>query len=56
MSHISKFKTKSFCVVGRHYSGNIDILRVVTPKGSKMLKVNCTKCRRNNSMTVFMQQ
>ena len=44
MININILKTNSYCVVGRHYSGINNILRVVTSKGSKMLKVTCTKC------------
>ena len=56
MSNFSKFKTNSFCVVGRHYSVNNNIRWVVSAKGNEMLKENCTKCRRNKSMTYLMQQ
>ena len=53
MSNSSRFKTNSYCVVGgRHYSGTNNIRGVVTAKGTKMLKGNCNKCKRNNSMTV----
>ena len=52
MSLLSKFKTNSFCVVGRHYSGTINICGAITSKGTKMLKGNCVKCRRNESMAV----
>ena len=53
MSNFSKFKTNSYCVGGRHYSGTNNIRGVVSAKGTKMLNGNCTKCRRNKSMTVF---
>ena len=52
MSLLNKFKTNSNCVGGRHYSGTINIRGVVSAKGTKMLKGNCVKCRRNKSMTV----
>ena len=38
MSNFNKFKTNSFCVGGRHYSDTINIQRVITSKGTKMLK------------------
>ena len=55
MSNFSKFKTNSYCVGGRSYSGTNNIRGVVKAKGTKMLKGNCTKwvsdhaslCRRN---------
>ena len=52
MSSFSKFKTNSYCVGGRHDSGTNNITGVVSAKGTKMLKGNCVKCRRNKSMTV----
>ena len=52
MSNFSKFKTNSYCVGGRHYSGTNNIRGVVSAKGTKMLKGNCVKCRRNKSMIV----
>ena len=52
MSNFYKFKNNSNCVGGRHYSGTKNIRGVVTAKGTKMLKGNCTKCNRNKSMTV----
>ena len=52
MSHLQKFQTKSYCVGGRHYSGTNNIRIFVSTKGTKMLKGNCTACRRNKSMTV----
>ena len=52
MSLLNKFKTYSYCVGGRHYSGTNDIRGFVSAKGTKMLKGNCVKCRRNESMTV----
>ena len=52
MSNSSRFKTNSYCFGGRHYSGTNNIRGVVTAKGTKMLKGNCNKCKRNNSMTV----
>ena len=53
MSLLNKFKTNSYCVGYRHYSGTINIRGVVSAKGTKMLRGNCVKCRRNQSMTVF---
>ena len=52
MSLLHKFKTNSYCVGGRHYSGTNNIRRFITSKGTKMLKGNCVKCKRNRSMTV----
>ena len=59
MSHFNKFKTTSCCVGGRHYSGTNNIRGFmgepasrITSKGTKMLKVNCVKCKRNKSITV----
>ena len=52
MSLLNKFKTNSYCVGGRHYSVTINIRGFVSIKGTKMLKGNCVKCRRNKSMTV----
>ena len=59
MSLLNKFKTNSYCVGGRHYSGTNNIREAIgepasriTSKGTKMLKGNCVKCKRNKSMTV----
>ena len=52
MSLLNKFKTNSYCVGGTHYSGTNNIRGFVSAKGTKMLKGNCVKCRRNKSMTV----
>ena len=52
MSLLNKFKTNSYCVGGRHYSGTNNIHGFISAKGTKMLKGNCVKCRRNKSMTV----
>ena len=52
MSVLNKFKTNSYCVGGRHYSGTYNISGAITSKGTKMLKGNCVKCKRNKSMTV----
>ena len=52
MSLLIKFKTNSYCVGGRHYSGTLNIRGAITSKGTKMLKGNCVLCRRNKSMTV----
>ena len=52
MSLLNKFKTISYCVGGRHYSGKNNINGFVSAKGTKMLKSNCVKCRRKKSMTV----
>ena len=47
MCNFSKFKTNSYCVGGRYYSGTNNIGGAVSAKGTKMLKGNCVKCRRN---------
>ena len=52
LSLLNKFKTNSYCVGGRHYSGTNNIRGFVSTKGTKMLKGNCVKCMRNKSMTV----
>ena len=52
MSLLNKFKTNSYCVGGRHYSGTNNISGAITSKGTKMLRGYCTKCRTNKSMTV----
>ena len=52
MSLLDKFKTNSYCVGGRHYRGTNDIRGFVSAKGTKTLKGNCVKRRRNESMTV----
>ena len=52
MSLLNKFKSNSYCVGGRHYSGTNNISGAITSKGTKMLKGSCTKCRRNKSLTV----
>ena len=52
MSILYKFKTNSYCVGGRHYSGTNKISGAITSKGTKMLRGSCTKCRTNKSMTV----
>ena len=52
MSLLNKFKTNSYCVGGRHYSGTNNISGAITSKRTKMLRGSCTKCRRNKSMTV----
>ena len=59
MSLLNKFKTNSYCVGGRHYCGTSNIrgflgepASLITSKGTKMLKGNCVKCKRNKSMTV----
>ena len=52
MSLLQKFKTNSYCIGGRHYSGTNNIRGFITSKCTKMLKVNFVKCKRNKSMTV----
>ena len=59
MSLLQKFKTISYCVGGRHYSGTNNIRGFIgepasriTSNGTKMLKGNCVKCKRIKSMTV----
>ena len=51
MSLLENFKTNSYCVGGRHYSGSNNIRGFITSKGTKTLKGNCVKCQRNRSMT-----
>ena len=51
MSLLNKFKTKSYCVGGRHYSGTNNIRGFFNSKGTKMLKGNYAKCKRNKSLT-----
>ena len=51
MSTFNKFKTNSYCVGGRHYSGTNNIRGVIVAKGTKMLEGNCIKCKRNKAMT-----
>ena len=38
MSLLQKYKSNSYCVGGRHYSGNNNISGFITSKGTKMLK------------------
>ena len=52
MSLLYKFKTNSYCVGGRHYSGTNNLSGAITSKGTKILRGSCTKCRRNKSMTI----
>ena len=52
MSLLNKFKTNSYCVGGRHYSGTNNISGAITSKGTEMLRGSCTKCRRKKSMTL----
>ena len=52
MSLLNKFKTNSYCVGSRHYIGTNNFHGFISAKGTKMLKCNCVKCRRNKSMTV----
>ena len=52
MSLLNRFKTNSYCVGGRHYSGTNNIRGFITSKCTKMLKGNCVKCKRIESMTV----
>ena len=52
MSLLNKFKTNSYCVGGRNYSVTNNIHGFISAKGTKMLKGNCFKCRRNKSKTV----
>ena len=56
MSLLQKYKTKSFCAGGRHYSGSNSTRGYITSKGTKMLKGNCVKCKRNNLRLSVMQQ
>ena len=43
MSLLNKFKTNSYCVGGRHYSGTNNIKGFITSKGTKIFKGNCVK-------------
>ena len=52
MSPLQKFKTNSYCIGGRHYSGTNNIRGFITSKGTKIIKCNCVKCKRNKSMTL----
>ena len=52
MSLLNKFKTNSYCVGVRHYSGTNNIRGFITSTVTKMLKGNFVKCKRNMSMTV----
>ena len=52
MSILNKFKANSYSVGDRHYSGTNNISGAITSKGTKILKGNCVKCKRNKSMTV----
>ena len=47
MNLLNKFKTISYCVAGRHYSGTNNISGAITSKGTKMLKGICVNCKRN---------
>ena len=44
MSNFYKFKTNSYCVGGRNYSGTNNIRGAVTSKGTKMISGNGVKC------------
>ena len=52
MSLLQKLKSNLYFVGGRHYSGTNNIRGFITSKGSKMLKGNSVKCKRNKSMNV----
>ena len=59
MSLLQIFKTNSYCVGGRHYSGTNNKRGFIgepgsriTSKGTEMLRGNCVKRKRNQSMTV----
>ena len=52
MSLFNTFKTNSYCVGGRHYSGTNNISGAITSKSTKMLRGSCNKCRRKKSMTL----
>ena len=43
MSLLNKFKTNSYCIGGRHYSGTNNIRGFITLKGTKTLKGNCVR-------------
>ena len=59
MSAFSKFKTNSWCVGGRHYSGTSNIIGDITQNKNrtpiKLLKGKCTKCSRNKYIIVSDQ-
>ena len=52
MSLLNKFKSKPYCVGGRHHRCTNNIRGLITSKGTKMLKGNFVKSKRNKSMTV----
>ena len=52
MSRFIKLITNSYCVGGRHYSRTNNKRGVISAKGTKMLKGNCIKCKRNKSLTL----
>ena len=52
MGLLQKFKTNSYCVGGRHYSGTNNIIGFIISKGTKKLKGFYVNCRRNKSMTI----
>ena len=52
MSLLNKFKTNSYCVGGRRYSGTNNISGAINSKGTKMSRGSCTKGRMITLMTV----
>ena len=52
MSLLQKFKHISYCNGGRKYSGTNNMRGFITAKETKMLKSDCTKCKRNKSITL----
>ena len=52
MCLLNKFKTNSYCVGGRYFSGTNNKSGAITSKGTKMLKSKCVKCKKNKSMTL----
>ena len=52
MGHYQMFRTNSYCVGCRLYSGTIDIYSFNQAKGTMMLKGSSTNCTRSISLTV----
>ena len=51
---LQKFKTKSYCVGGRHYSGTTNITGKRTPQGKPYLQGKCNKDGENKIMFLFI--
>ena len=52
INELSKFKSDSYCVGGKHRSSTVKLYGDITSKGSKVLIGFCSKCQRKKSMTV----